>query len=392
MAHEVELPDIFPVDEIIVKEEEHLFEVFQGDSGPLPKTEYTLDKAPIKNVRTITGTLNGLNGHEFVKGTDYELSSDDEDIVWLNNDRPDAGTNFFVTYTTDSILSRYIGSSSEEFESIDEEIIGATQAKFLQDEDGNGAQGTELDEIGKLFGDVIGKRRGRNDTQYSIYLQSVVQSFISRGTKTGIKLAISAATDVPVADITINEDFDKNQYEVIVIPNTAVRVSLLETIADIADPSGVQQIRTRFPVFDEMGVDDRTTNRFSDAETFDEMVVTDANASFRRALNDSMSSDDAATIPPKAAIINESLFSDDAATLQAKAADLTDLLFSDDAAAIPPKAADTTDTMATDDANASPRGATSDDVAADDTAATATTNTAWDSGSWDSMNWTVEHN
>jgi hypothetical protein len=387
MAHEVDLPEIFPVDEIIVKEEEHLFEVFQGDSGPLPKTEYTLDKAPIINIRTVTGTLNGATGHEFTEGVDYELSTDDEDIVWLNNDRPDAGTNFFVTYTTDSILSRYIDSSAEEFESVDEEIIGATQAKFLSD-----AEGSELDAIGRLFGDVIGKRRGRNDTQYSIYLQSVVQSFISRGTKTGIKLAISAATDVPVADITINEDFTTNQYEVIVIPDTAVRVSLLETIADIADPSGVEQIRTRFPVFDEMGVDDRTTNRFSDAETFDEMVVTDANASFRRALNDSMAFDDAATLQAKAAIINESLFSDDAATLQAKAADITDSLFSDDAAVLQPKAADLTDVMATDDATASTRGATSDDVTADDTAATATTNTAWDSGSWDSMNWTVEHN
>lgn len=332
MAHDVDLPDVFPLEDIVVKEEEHRFEVFQGDSGPLPQTEYTIDKAPINRIIEVTGTLNGSTDYTFIQGTDYELSSDKEEILWLNNDRPDAGTIFFITYNTESIISRYVESSEEEFENIDEKIISAVQGKFVGQ-----AEGRELDEIGKLFGQTIGKRRGRTDTQYSIYLQSVVQSFISRGTKTGIKLAISAATDVPVADITINENFDTNEYEVIVIPDTAVKVSLLEEIADIADPSGIDQVRTRFPVSDQMGVDDMAAFTFSDASTTDVMASADATGIFSRRIVDSMASDDAVTIPPK-----------DAAT---------------------------SDTMFADDSNASQQTAVE-----------------WESSSWNDMNWATEHN
>lgn len=292
MSEDIRLPDIFPLDDIVVKEEQHLFEVFQGDNGPLPKTEYTLDKAPIEEIRTVTGTLNGQVDYEFEQGVDYELSADAEDILWLNGDRPDAGTRFAVTYRTASIMGRYIGSADEELDDIEEKIIDATQGKFVRE-----AEGRELDELGSLFGDIIGKRRDRNDTQYRIYLQSVVQSFISRGTKTGIKLAVSAATNVPIEDITIEENFEKNEYGVIVIPNTPVTVSLVETIADIADPSGVSLVRTRFPLFEDLGINDR--NRLNDNGA---------------ATSDTLFSDDTVTIPPSATNITDSLASDDTNT------------------------------------------------------------------------------
>jgi len=349
MSHDIELPEIFPLEEIRVEEEPHLFEVFQGDSSPLPKTEYTIDKAPIIEIEEITGTVNGRSDYVFEKGTDYELSSDNNDVVWLNGERPDAGTNFFVTYLTDSIISRYVESGSEEFDTVDEKIIEATKNKFVGQ-----AEGKELDEIGKLFGQTIGKRRGRTDTQYRIYLQSVVQSFVSRGTKTGIKLAISAATEVPVADITINENFETNKYEVIVIPNTAVRVSLLEEISDIADPSGIEQIRTRFPIFDEMGVSDRGGG------------PNDTGSNRLSAYRDNDPSD---------FITNEALGLTDVVTIPPKGGDIIETSLSQDTAAVPPKDAVTSDSATSDDAT------TSSSITVE-----------WDTGSWDDMNWAVEHN
>ena len=95
-----------------------------------------------------------------------------------------------------------------------------------------------------------------------MYIKSVVQSFISRGTKSGIKLAISAATDVPIEDIEIRENFQQNSYEIVVLPNTAVTVSLIENVSEIADPSGVEQVLTRFPIDEEeINLDDRTIVR-----------------------------------------------------------------------------------------------------------------------------------
>jgi hypothetical protein len=188
----------------------------------------------------------------------YERTSPDSAIEWdeSGDNLPRVGRTFFVTYVADSILNRYLDAYDEEFTDIKEAIDSAVSDKFVDTADGG-----LLEEIGELFGPVIGKRRGRTDEEYRKYLKSVVQSFISRGTNSGIKLAISASTDIPTGDIEIREDFQENSYDLVIQPNTPVRVSLIENVADIADPSGVQHILTRFPITEQSTVNDDTIVR-----------------------------------------------------------------------------------------------------------------------------------
>lgn len=305
----VSLPDIFPMDEVVVDGEEHIYQVYQGNQGPLPEDEYTLNKAPITEIRSVRG-VNNESEYEFEQGVDYKLSQDSERIVWINGDRPDPGTVFYVTYRSDSIIGRYGETADEELDVIKHTLEEAIKSKFIST-----AEGVELDRIGSLFGPVIGKRRGRDDEQYRIYLESVVQSFISRGTVTGIKLAISAGTDIPVEDITIDEDFENNEYEVIVIPNTPVDVALLETISDIADPSGIKQILTRFPIFEDTGITDSTS--ISEGIQFSEdMTVADSVANFgfgnEGAIFEGVAMDETVAIDPNKNAFTDTMFGDDA--------------------------------------------------------------------------------
>lgn len=336
MAHgrTPQLPEIFPTEGIRVDGEGHRYQTYEGDSGTvLEEREYTLDKAPVTEVEEVTGVLDG-RAHTFVQGTDYVLSNDDERIVWQDDpaDRPDAGSTFSVTYTCESIISRFLSSGEEEFKSIEDELNDIIQSKFIDE-----AEGDELDELGKVFG-VLGKRSGRDDDQYRIYLKSVVQSFVSRGTKNGIKLAISAATEVPIDDITIDEDFQDNEYEVVVIPNTPITGSLLEEVAEIADPSGVSMVNTRFstepeeiasddgvtiaegqPVSDSMSVGD--TADYNRVDFFDDAAIDDTNAidPNKHTTSDSSLSDDTSAIDPNKNTASDSASSDDAVTFSTTA-------------------------------------------------------------------------
>lgn len=267
-----QFPEIFPESEIKVKDEEHRYETFEGDSFDpvIEEKEYTLDKAPVDAIVEVTGILSGAT-YEFEQGSDYVLSDNNEDIVWQDDgNRPDAGSKFYVTYRCDSILSRYIESSGDELDKVDDELQELIKSKFVDH-----AAGNDLDEIGKLFG-FLGGRNGRTDKQYRIYLKSVVQSFVSRGTVNGIKLAISAATDVPVDDISINENFQDNEYEIVVIPNNDVTGSVIEQVAEIADPSGVYLSVTRFLIDEDIvTIDDSSSRKVSKKEE-EEMFVTDS--------------------------------------------------------------------------------------------------------------------
>jgi len=237
------LPDVVPDEEILVEEEPHLFRETEYEDGTTQSQEkYILDKAPVKTVENVYGEVNGSQ-QDFTAGEDYELSDDKTTIDFsIGGNSPDGNTEFYVTYRCRSIIDRYIESHEEILEEVDEKRDKAIAANFVEQ-----AQGQELDEIGRLFGEV-GKRNGRDDERYRIYLKSIARSFISRGTISGIKEAISIATEVPVEDITIEEDFENNKYRVDVVPNTPVTGSLLEEVADIADPSGVEQSGTTFTI------------------------------------------------------------------------------------------------------------------------------------------------
>lgn len=178
----------------------------------------------------------------------YETTFDESLIRWQQDADhiPQGNSTFYVTYRADSLIGRYVNSGEEELDKVEKTLQQSIKNKFIDQ-----AEGDKLDEIGKLFGSTIGKRRGREDPDYRTYLKSVVQSFTSRGTVNGIKLAISAATGIPIDDIAINEDFQRNEYDVTITPQTPVTGSLIEEIAEVADPSGVRLGATRFKLLDE---------------------------------------------------------------------------------------------------------------------------------------------
>lgn len=283
------LPDIFPSGSMRVTDEEHLFEVFETQSGPEPELKYVLDKSPINRVESLTATVDGQKqelvegtdyqladdvnnreenftynsndstypllalpdqssltivdefGNSYTEGTDYRLIEDNNEreriIEWfatgstpndndrftvsytrtienasvdfgIGGDNPDAGTVFYVDYYADSIISRFIDSHEQEIEKVEADTDHVIQSHFVDE-----AEGQELDELGKLFGE-LGKRRGRTDSQYRIYLKSIVQSFAGRGTLSGIKFAVASGIDVTEDDIQIFEDFENNEYEI----------------------------------------------------------------------------------------------------------------------------------------------------------------------------------
>lgn len=322
-----ELPDVFPQNGIKVVEEPHTYRTYEGDSFEpvIEEREYTLDKAPIDEIVKIEGVASGKS-ITFEEGTDYVLSNENEDVVWQDDpaSRPDAGSTFYVTYRCDSIISRYLGTAEEEFHTIDHKIEDTINSKFVDK-----AEGQDLDELGKVFG-VLGKRRGRTDLQYRIYLKSVVQSFVSRGTVTGIKLAVSAATDVPIADISINEDFENNEYEVEVIPNNPVSGNIIEEVAEIADPSGVELLLTRFsPEPDEMVVDDRRSFTLGELVP-DTAFADDSTASTRRQFFDTLASQDANAIDPNKFTIADILYADELVELNPNLTETSDSSLSDD--------------------------------------------------------------
>lgn len=354
-----ELPEIFPQGGIKVTEEPHKYRTYEGGSFEpiIEEREYTLDKAPIDEIVKIEGVASGKT-ITFEKGTDYTLSAEGEEVVWKDDPatRPDAGSTFYVTYRCDSILSRYIDSAEEEFHTVDHKIEETINSKFIDK-----AEGQDLDELGKIFG-VLGKRRGRDDLQYRIYLKSVVQSFISRGTVQGIKLAVSAATDIPIRDITINEDFEENEYEVEVIPNNPVSGNIIEEVAEIADPSGVELLLTRFaPEPEEIVIDD--SESFTLGEQIpDTAFVNDSNASTRRQFGDVLNLKDANAINPNKFATADILYADDVRAVDPNKSTVSEILSVDDLTELNPNLRSTSDSSLLDDEGTFTRGEANEDI------------------------------
>jgi hypothetical protein len=358
------------------------------------------------NVDFGTGVVTDDSGDSYTNGTDYAIESSDshygDNLVWLDggdtpedneqftvrydvtfptsvlqwqtdaDNLPRANSRFYVTYRADSIISRYLDAHEDKLDDVNHALQEVINNKFV-----DSASAEALDELGKLFGPTIGKRRGRNDQQYRIYLKSVVQSFVSRGTVNGIKLAVSAATDIPIEDIEINEDFGQVQYEIQVQATTPVTVELLEEVAEIADPSGVDQVGTRFvtdpdemevndqlsvtegqQLFDDMAVADTTANFgfgtegaiFEDVVTDDGVIVNDN----KFVTTDVFGSDDAVLIDPNKNTVPDEMAAADEGV--ANRAEANETLATDDAFAIDPRTTDVPETVDATDTIATPRG------------------------------------
>ena len=293
---DVRLSSIFPDGPLNVVEEEHTFKVFETTEGPQPQLSYILDKAPISDLRDVAGVSDGVNVF-FTENVDYELSADRTQIVWKNDGDilPDAGTTFTVSYTSLSILSRYIAPAEEELTQVQDDIKSGLESKYVDE-----ATGTDLDELGKIFGNEIGARRGRDDDAYRTYHKSVVQSFVSRGTKSGIRVAIAAAAGIDVSDIEVNDGFGSLEYDVVVNPRTAISGGAIETIAELADASGVKLRFIRYAperAKETIETQDSPEIRegFTSSDAISSLDVLDINPNVAQA-SDTLSSSDATSV------------------------------------------------------------------------------------------------
>jgi hypothetical protein len=103
-----------------------------------------------------------------------------------------------------------------------------------------------LDELGKDFGE-LGKRRGRDDDQYRSFLLALVAAFDGRGTPPGVKTAIAVGVLASVDDVSLIEDFDSQEYEV-VLENEAWSAHQSGTVRELADLSDPSTVEFREPV------------------------------------------------------------------------------------------------------------------------------------------------
>jgi len=273
------LPSIVPDGRVNVIGERHTYTVFETSAGPEAQKTYELNKAPVESILRVTGTSGG-DSTIFVAEADFTLSADGNQLVWEDDpaNEPDPGSIFFVNYTTDSIISRYLDASEEQFDVAIAKVDESLSSKLV-----DSATGDDLDEIGKLFGPIIGRRAGRSDEQYRVYLKSIVQSFISRGTIGGVKGAIAAATIVGPEDISVQEFFDDNEFSVSISLDAeaeftnVITGSVIEDVADLAAPSGVRLRLVKFAPEDaqeEIAIID-STEVIDALNTSDSMSVND---------------------------------------------------------------------------------------------------------------------
>lgn len=235
-------PQLVPEGVIDVDGEQHVFEVLrENTNSSSTKYTYLLDKAPVVEVEEVTGTVNGRSA-VFEQGTDYAVIDDDNDgqidtiDFDVGGDQPDDNTTFTVQYRARPVIERYAEGHEDETSNYEQLTADAVSSIHIDEAD----TVAELERIGAIFGE-LGKRRGRGREEYRAFLKTIVQSFNGRGTKPGIKFAIAAGVGTDTENITIIEDFVEVGYEIRVDNvDTAFVSSVINEMADLADPSGVE--------------------------------------------------------------------------------------------------------------------------------------------------------
>jgi hypothetical protein len=208
---------------------------------------YELNKAPIKTVRSITAEVNG-DERTLERGIDYTVNEKSTIEFIESGTIPDIGSDFDVTYVSESILSRYIDSIEEGTQEISDEIgideenetvSGITGSKYIST-----ASEEELEEIGKLFGE-LGKRSGRDVERYRQYLKSIAKVYTGSGRKKNVAEASAVVVsdednDIDSNSIEFEEYFDEQEFSIKLNEFEDHRLSLLHNVVDLADPSGVR--------------------------------------------------------------------------------------------------------------------------------------------------------
>lgn len=206
-----------------------------------------------------------------------------------------------------SVIKRYIDAHDDEIETFEDKLDEVMDSHQIDN-----ATGDELDEIGKIFG-RLGKREGRDDQDYRIYLKTIVQAFNGRGTVPGIISAVAAGLGEPEESIEVTEDYQNLEYDIIIKDWPSHKGSTVEELADLADASVAQLNRTVYKVDeDETGISDSL--EITEGQVVgDEMVADDAafvNDNLITAA-DTFGLDDSVAVSPDTNNITESIGADD---------------------------------------------------------------------------------
>lgn len=130
-------PDILPLEEIRVEDEEHTYEVDEDlDGNTIEKQQYTLNKAPFIELEGITGTVDG-ESYVFDRGTDFTVEDvnndgrDDTIDFSVGGEKPDDNSTFFVTYIARSVVLRYLQSYEDEFHRFRDDVDEAIGSHYV---------------------------------------------------------------------------------------------------------------------------------------------------------------------------------------------------------------------------------------------------------------------
>lgn len=233
------LPSVVPRGTFRETETKEFTVLNYDDGSSSTQTVYQLDKAPIVSVESVTAVVNNIET-SLQEGTDYAVIDDTGDgqpdsvDFSIGGKNPDDNTQFTVTYITKPVITRYLSAYNEQSTQVADSIDSAIASRQV-----NNATGSDLDQIGGLFGE-LGRRRGRSDQEYRAFLKTIVQSFSGRGTIPGLKFAIAAGIGTDSSNVIIIEDFDQTGYEIRLNNiDTTFLSSVVNDLAELADPSGV---------------------------------------------------------------------------------------------------------------------------------------------------------
>lgn len=249
------LPDILPASEEVRTTDTFEYTVYETETEPVAEDTFTLSKAPVIRVETVTATVNNQST-KLTEGEDYIVSEDTYISILDTSKDIDPNTTISVEYVAESILSRFIETIEEQASAREENIDKAIASKFI-----DSANGNSLDEIGKLFGE-LGQRGNRDDEKYREYLSSIAEVYNGRGTKGSVAKAVAAVVSsdtnrIDPDSISYVEFFDENEYKIEFEKFEPHNLSLLYNVAEIADPSGINFIGPRYntgsdsPIFTE---------------------------------------------------------------------------------------------------------------------------------------------
>lgn len=144
-------------------------------------------------------------------------------------------SGLFPVFDRESNIRGVIDGFDQELERFDESVEDVQDSLQI-----NNAEGQSLDLIGDSYG-PLGVRRDRDDEAYRQFLKTLIPAFDGRGTTDDVAIAVAAGLAVDDADVELIEDFDANEYEIILYDWSAHSSATTRELSELADPVGVER-------------------------------------------------------------------------------------------------------------------------------------------------------